>query len=178
MGARKGSNNGGGRNAVPASLINNKTYKKDNAELVERTNIEKSLTIPQELNKPPKGMSPRARQEWKRMLSLYREMDIQILCELDSTILRTYCEAVANYELASLAVEMERKKHKEQNKSFRLVNVDFELKQMDSLAKTIKSLADQLCLSPLARAKMGVALSGRKEKKATKPLDDLFDDDA
>lgn len=178
MGARKGSNNGGGRSAVPASLIDNSKTRCENSILSERLKVEESLMVPSELEHPPKGMSFRAKREWKRVIDLYKQMDITILCGLDKAILRMYCEAVGTYELASDVVNQTQKNAKDANKPFYMVAVDYELKKMDSSAKIIKGLAEQLCLSPLARARMGVALSGQNSSKDDKkPLDDLFDDD-
>lgn len=175
MGARKGSNNGGGRSAVPASLIDNSKTRCENTILTERLKIEESLRVPLELDKPPKDLSARAKREWTRVINLYKQMDIDILCGLDKAILRMYCDAVGNYELANDMVNSKQKQAKNEKSIFYMESVDYELKKMDSLAKIIKSLAEQLCLSPLARARMGVALSGQRPKDEKKPLDDLFD---
>lgn len=177
MGANKGKNNGGGRKAIPASLIDPSKTHKSYEEIEARKKIEsKLITESSEILIPPPSMSPAAKKEWNRMIALYNQMPTKILCDLDLQILKFYCEMVASYDEASKIIKKVKKECKDNNIQFRLSMVDTELKIQSKCTAEIRALTEQLCLSPLARARLGVvgAQNSSSEKSS---LDALFEDD-
>ena len=107
---------------------------------------------------PPKELSPEAKKEWKRVVRLYRQLDHDVINDLDLTLLANYCESVAVYKAAQVAY-----------RTAPLVTEDGKespyLRIMDTCVKQIAKAADQLCLSPVGRARMGVIAAKKAVEK-------------
>lgn len=177
MGASKGKKNKGGRKAVPALSINTSKTHKSNEEIEARKKIELSLiSESKEIYNPPPGMSSGAKKEWNRIIGLYEQLSTQILCDLDFQILRSYCEAVATYEEASKIIKKVKTECRKNKTLFRLEMVSDELKIQNQCSKEIRALTDQLCLSPLARANLGMIGVKQGQQKEKDPTAHLFDD--
>ena len=117
--------------------------------------------------RPPKELSKPAKSEWRRIVKLYRQLDAEVINDLDLNLLATYCENVAIYKAAETKYQEEP-----------LAKFDYDgmkwienpyLKIMDSASKNIMKAAEQLCLSPVGRARMGVLAA--KKQKAADPME-------
>lgn len=183
MGASKGTNNGGGRRAKPASLIDNTKDRISNETLARRMEAEKNITPKTaDIFTPPKGLTALAKKEWQRVVALYQELDLdyQFLCDLDIAMLRSYCEAVATQQLAQASIEAARKEAKRNHKVFYMESCEFEYKQIEKCTKIISSLSNHLGLSPSSRAGLGIFIAGQQAQKKPKEkteLDDFFDEE-
>ena len=107
--------------------------------------------------KCPSGMSEAGAKEWKRIVRLYKEAEknsgFDFVDDLDESLLASYCESYAvwkgaqrDYQTLPL-VQIVDGKYIENPY---LIVMDREVKKM-------VSLADKLCLSPVGRAKLGLA---------------------
>lgn len=107
--------------------------------------------------KCPSGMSEAGAKEWRRIVKLYKEAEknsgFDFVDDLDESLLASYCESYAvwkgaqrDYQTLPL-VQIVDGKYIENPY---LIVMDREVKKM-------VSLADKLCLSPVGRAKLGLA---------------------
>lgn len=107
--------------------------------------------------KCPSGMSEAGAKEWKRIVRLYKEAEknsgFDFVDDLDESLLASYCEAYAvwkgaqrDYQTLPLVQFIDGKYIENPY----LIVMDREVKKM-------VSLADKLCLSPVGRAKLGLA---------------------
>lgn len=159
----------GGRLPKVSEAQNKKSLKKSNAEIKQRQNVEKSMTVVDKLS-CPKDMTKDAQKIWKGLMKLYKQMDAKILCDLDKHSLRMYCETYALYLKTQQQVEYL------SGSSESFLNKDFQnlVKTMNKQCEVCTNLAEKLCLTPIGRARMGVAVAkfGLKEEKS---LDDFFE---
>lgn len=146
-------------------LTDNKITRYTKAEMQARAEAEP--TGAEAKLRPPKELSKVARAEWRRVVRLYRQLDAEVINDLDLSLLATYCENVAIYKAAEAEYQNER-----------LARFDYEhmkwienpyLKIMDTAGKNIARAAEQLCMSPVGRARMGVLAA--KKAKATDPME-------
>ena len=142
---------------MPVSLLDNKINRMSKAEVAAREanevkGCESKLT-------PPKGLSPVAKAEWRRVVRLYRQLESDIINDLDLSLLAGYCESVAVYKEAQKAYQKE--PLVTETPTGRLVESPY-LRIMDTALKQIARAAEQLCLSPVGRARMGV-LAAKKQ---------------
>lgn len=161
-----------GRKPRPISEIK-KDNKKDRMTqniIRHREEIENSLLSSQRL-KMPKGMSRTAQQEWRRIMKLYSAMDNKFLCDLDLAALRSYCEAYAIYRKAEETwakyEAVIASGHEAQRVLDKCRNI------MNDQSRMIIALSEQLCLTPVGRARMGIA---KKDEKRPSKLDEIFGD--
>lgn len=157
----------GGRKAQPAALIDNKKTRKTKNELEARAAAE--VTGCSAELKPPVELSERARVEWRRLIRLYRQLDAEILNDLDVGVLAAYCESRAIYQTAE--EEYQKGKLVLRNPDGRIIENPY-LKIMRLEGANLAKYSEQLCLSPVGRARMGVA-AAKKEIKSD-PLADLL----
>lgn len=160
-----------GRKPMPAEMLDQNTSKMSTENLQSRKTVEQKLNPSSFLKCPSKTkISSEARRVWKRIMKLYDGMDADILSDLDEVALKMYCEAVAVYETA----------HSEWLK-IQVINVaspsasgkiDRLLDRMNKQTRVINNLAEQLCLTPVGRARMGVLTV--TSSKPGNPIDDLF----
>ena len=147
---------------------------RSNKEKEIRTETFKALTTTNKLSCPG-WLGDSAKKEWRQIMRLYKQMDTKILCDLDVVPLAMYCEAYAIYRSAqfqwvSTIQETTLSTNPEaQNK------INECLRTMKEQTLLVNKLADQLCLSPVGRARMGVNLANTKTKN--KLLDILGDSD-
>lgn len=180
---------GRGRKPTPAALLDPKVSKISKDEIEKRKMIEKQVNpSPKNTIKRPTFLSGPAKKEWNRIMKLYEQLDQKILSDLDQTALVMYVEAVAAYktfqkrykemidELDSFKYSRKRKKidmseeeTKERNERIQELQVksDTILGRMNRQIKNVNNLAEQLCLTPVARAKIGIlALQNNEEGNA------------
>ena len=132
-----------GRKPQPAAAKENETAHLTKAELKARADNEpKGCTA--EL-KPPKTLSKSAKNEWKRIVKLYRQLDAEVINDLDLNTLSAYCESVAIYQAAQP-----------------IENPYLAIMRKEGV--NIAKYAEQLCLSPVGRARMGVLAAKKNEK--------------
>ena len=107
--------------------------------------------------KCPSGMSEAGAKEWKRIVRLYKEAEknsgFDFVDDLDESLLASYCESYAvwkgaqrDYQTLPL-VDIVDGKYVEN--PYLLI--------MDREVKKMSNLADKLCLSPVGRARLGIA---------------------
>jgi len=143
-----------GRKPKPPLLMDNNVQKLSKLVLDQRTEswnkleVEKTLKCPGKLSKP-------AKKEWKRVMRLYDQMKVSILSDLDQRALIVYCEAVAAYDAAQHAYKeiIENSPEKIAGDSATVL-----LDMMDRQSKLIAKQSEQLCLTPVGRARMGIQL--------------------
>jgi P27 family predicted phage terminase small subunit len=120
--------------------------------------------------KAPKEMSPDARKEWRRVVALYKQLDSEVLNDLDLSVLSAYCESVAIY-----------RKAQEQYQKFPLYGKNLDtgqpvenpyIKIMNREGQNVVRYAEQLCLSPVGRARMGLARE--KREAAQDPMEEVL----
>lgn len=146
-----------GRKPIPIALIDNSKCRLTKEEIEARRDGEVGGC--EAKLKPPKNLSPEALTEWKRVVKLYRQLDTNILNDLDTVLLAAYCESVAIYQKAQT----------EYQKAGLLLQKDGKVVENPYLiimrreGQDIAKYAEQLCLSPVGRARMGV-LAAKKEQ--------------
>lgn len=150
---KKGINMATGRKPVPPALIDNKTYKKNSQEIQEREESWEKLKTTKIL-RVPSHLSPEAKKEWRRVMKLYNQMEADILSDLDQQALIMYCEATAVYKKAQeqwVKLQQVATPNPDGQKL-----IDSILKTMERQSKIVSSLSEQLCLTPVGRARMGM----------------------
>ena len=151
---------GRGRKPIPVHVIDNsKThYTQDDLE-TRRENEPKGCS--DEL-KPPKELSKEAKKEWKRLVKLYRQLDMAILNDLDLGLLAAYCESRAVFIEAQKMWQTgelyytDKKGERRENPWIKI---------MDREGLNIAKYGEQLALTPVGRARMGTA-AAKKEVEA------------
>lgn len=106
--------------------------------------------------KPPKSLSEDAKAEWKRVVKLYRQLDAEVINDLDINTLAFYCENVAIMQRAEEELKMQRlvviaDEERGTTKANPLIKI------MNDAGLNIVKAAEQLCLSPVGRARIGAA---------------------
>lgn len=149
-----------GRPPIPAKLARG-TDTVEYHETKER--IENNLVTKSEL-KCPKYLSIEAKKEWKRVMKLYKEMNADILSNLDEVPLIIYCEATAIYKKAQEIWVENQAVATTDPRSQKILDKTF--KTMEKQAQIISKYASELCLTPVGRAKMGVNPADKKTPDA------------
>lgn len=122
----------------------------------------------------PPELSAEARKEWKRLIRLYRQLDQPILNDLDLSILSAYCESAAIYRRAQADYQSPPWNGKLVGKlpgSDALTENPY-IKIMTREGQNMAKYAEQLCLSPVGRARMGLAKS--KAGDSSDPMDEIL----
>ena len=152
----------------PPKVINiNKMHLKADKK-TSRSNIEKNLTVQSNFIKPT-TLSKEASIEWDRITNLYSEMPAKVISSLDTSLLISYCEAVAIYKEAQ-------KVWKKYNKIYDIDANKNEvikeaIKTMNKQTEIIAKCSSELLLTPVGRAKMGL---NPADKEIQDNLDKLF----
>lgn len=160
-----------GRKPTPSKLIKAADFKKSEDEILDRQEAEESLLTTANL-RCPKKLSKEAKREWKRLMELYKTMDARILCDLDIQLISMYCEATAIYRKAQETWVKYEAVIATNPEAQRIL--DKCLSVMNQQSTNIRGLSEQLCLSPVGRARMGLN-AVKKEKKDE--LSQLFGED-
>lgn len=146
----------GGKTPRPLAVLDNKTNRITKKELQAREEGEPSGCS--DLLEPPEELEGAALTEWNRVVKLYRELNSKILNDLDISVLAAYCESVAVYKKA----QREYKKGALVIKDEGRIKENPFLKIMRLEGQNIARYAEQLCLSPVGRARMGVIAAKRE----------------
>lgn len=118
---------------------------------------------------PPKELSERAQEEWDRLIPLYRQLNYAILNDLDMMALAAYCESVAVYTKAELEWPKQPLVGMVNGKLVENPHIKIMAREAQNMAR----LAEQLCLSPVGRARMGMA--ALKRAKAIDPMEEFLE---
>lgn len=179
---------GKGRKAIPPDLKDNDYYK-DKGEI----DRQKSLfpTIESAKLKAPKWLPKGAKDEWKRVVGLYRTLEIEVLNDLDIAVLISYVIEVdlrdrlykewLKEEKLLIEDETNSVKHKftangtpieasQGSHKKRVVNPI--LREIERHNATIRVLAEQLALTPTGRAAYAVRQSKADRTPAEKFMDE------
>jgi P27 family predicted phage terminase small subunit len=151
-----------GRKPLPADCINPADFKKSKTAVKHRKQAEKKL-VNNKVLRCPSYISDGAKREWRRIMEQYAATDAEILCGLDTQALVMYCEATAIYRKAE---ETWSKISNDQSGETSIVLEDRCVEIMTEQSKIIKGLLEQLCLSPVGRARM--ALNAPKKNEPSK----------
>lgn len=156
-----------GRKPSPSKTIDRNDTHYSKEEVEKRMIAEEKIKTADRLE-PPSGMSSFAKKEWKRIMGLYRQMEADILNDLDISALMMYCEAYAVYRKAE-KVWVNFSKIKDPSdtdyKVFNRARI-----QMNDQVKVVCQLSEQLCLTPVGRARMGIAMAKKKEQSSLAKL--------
>ena len=124
-----------------------------NEEKEAREQAQQSLMTTAKLSCPG-YLTDLAKKEWRRTMKLYKSMGANILCDLDVAALVMYCEAWSIYKTAqdqwtNLGTTAST------NPAAQAL-IDKTLEVMNKQTAVISELAEQLCLTPVGRARMGM----------------------
>lgn len=139
-----------GRKPHPFQLIdgNNKLSK---AEIAARRNNQPNI---QSANlRCPATLCDEAKKEWKRIVKLYKELDKDLINDLDLTTLAVYCENVATYQKAMEEV----RKTTEVYMTSQGPKINPWLTVANNASVQIKKFGEVLLLDPVSRARAGLA---------------------
>lgn len=150
----------GGRKPQLTVLKDNGKDRHTKAEMDARR--ENEVTGAEAKLKPPKELSPEAKKEWRRIVKLYRQLDAEVINDLDVNLLAGYCENVAIFKAAEREYQAAPLTVWDEESAKWLDNPN--IKIMDGAMKNIMKAAELLCLSPVGRARMGV-LAAKKQRE-------------
>lgn len=146
-----------GRKPIPISVMKDET-KKGMSKNSQKTRENFEIGKCDETFKPPRGLSKAAKKEWNRIIRLYKQLERSVLNDLDQALLAAYCESAAIYKAAEEAYQEKP-----------LVSFDGKenpyLRIMWREGANIAKYAEQLCLSPVGRARMGVIAAKKEEEE-------------
>lgn len=160
-----------GRKPIPAELIDALNHKKSKDDIEVRQEVERALKTNSEL-KCPRHLSQEAKKEWRRLLKLYKSMKVDLFCDLDIQAITMYCEASAIYKKAQETWVKYTTVVSTNSEAQRVL--DKCLSTMDKQAKLISRLAEQLCITPVGRARIGMI--ARKEEQPSE-LEGFFEEE-
>jgi P27 family predicted phage terminase small subunit len=143
------------------------------------TNLIKTGELKENTLTAPSYLTKEGKKEWNALMKLYKKMSLNILDELDIQAISSYVEAKANWKAGmriwkSLVEKYGDNIHflkREDQK-----NVDDLKKRIDNADSKMLSLSEVLCLSPIGRARMSIALAN-KGLKLDNPINKLLEDD-
>lgn len=178
-----------GRKAIPAALKDNERYK-DIGAIARQQELTPKVSS-SELKVPPE-LTAGAKKEWRRIVKLYKTLDVEVLNDLDIAVFTTYCAEVditqrlysawtsGKCELITTATATGSStkatpsgkplegKFSESKKQI----VNPLLREYNRHAQTVRILAEQLALTPAGRAAYAV----RKDKENRSPAEDFMGD--
>ena len=147
---------------------------KSKAEQMSRTETFEKLKTTNKLS-CPKYLSQAAKKEWKRTMKLYKLMEADILNDLDVAALVMYCEAWAIYRTNQDELNLLNEKLNQidatDDKTINKLKSSISgcIKVMNEQTAIVTKLSEQLCLSPVGRARMGI--NPAKKQPGQKLLD-------
>jgi len=162
MSNRGGQRKGSGRKPLSADLLKKHVSKADKER---RRGIAANLDTRSALT-CPKDMSVAAKAKWREMMGLYRRMPAPILNDLDKDALRQYCEAWDVYKAAEDFWNNDLKGTIATTSEPTQRLIDSTISKMNRQSAVMSSLAEQLLLTPVSRARMG--MNPAEPKKGSK----------
>lgn len=180
-----------GRKAIPPALKDNATYK--DVGSIRRQEEEYPLTNSARLV-PPKDLTLGAKKEWRRVVKLYRTLNIAVLTDLDTATLASYCievdirdklysQWVREQKSEVLSEDLTNRSRATMTASGQVTErtvgaskrsvVNPILREINRHNQTIRVLAEQLALTPAGRAAYAV----RQEKANRSAAEEFMGDD-
>lgn len=148
-----------GRKPVLTVLMDNDKERLTKADVAARKTGE--MEGVSSLLLPPPELSDIARAEWERVVKLYREVSDEIINDLDVAVLTIYCEARAVYVDAESKYRGSAVIKKSKDDQTPIENPYW--RAMINASQVILKASEQLCMSPVGRARMGVAAANQKK---------------
>lgn len=158
-----------GAKPKPAALRDPKESKVSKKDHQKRLDMEKALRGNDPKLRPPKWLSKEGKKEFRRLIKIYKSLPVQILSDLDTTMLAQYCQAYSVYQSAM------KKREKLMDQEFSIDSktdesqIDFEdridreqqklVTRMNSQTKIMNKLSEALCITPVGRARMGIMVT-------------------
>lgn len=178
-----------GRKAIPAELKDNESYKDIGA--IERQRELTPRVNSAELKVPPE-LTAGAKREWRRIVKLYKTLEVEILNDLDIAVFTTYCAEVditnrlyaawtsgkcelittATATGSSVKASPSGKPLEGKTSESKKQIINPLLREYNRHAQTVRILAEQLALTPAGRAAYAV----RREKENKSPAEDFMGD--
>jgi len=148
-----------GRRASPALVVAKNNHKQhDTKKTLEARKNGEPKTISEDLE-CPKRLTKEAQEEWKTLVSLYRELSESLLGDLDKNALEVYCEAMVRFRKAMDKVHETSEVYKFKDE----LRINPWLKVADEASAVIKKYGEMLLLDPVSRARVGLARSKEQE---------------
>lgn len=144
----------------PNANAETRSHKAKKPEREERARAMEALKVRTALERPS-WLTPLAKKEWDRVMKLYGEMEADILSALDVAALVAYCEAWAIYRTAQKDWKAMKATVSEDRDTQRMINQT--IKTMNEQTQVISRLSEQLCLTPVGRARMGMNPARQKK---------------
>ncbi len=179
------------RKAVPADLRDDKQVR-DQGKSFNESQSAATPRLEDSKMKCPSDLTSGAKKEWRRVVRLYRESNINVLNDLDTEVLKSYCIAVdirasLYHQLTEGGYQLllDKRTEKESTKDgpegtsnttgFTLEKkvINPILRELDRYANTIRILAEQLALTPVGRAAYAV----KSAKASRSPAEEFMGDD-
>lgn len=115
----------------------------------------------------PSELSEEAKREWRRLVKLYRQLEQPVLNDLDLSILAAYCESVAIYRKAQADYQSPPWNGQLVGKlpGSNTISENPYLRIMTREGQSMAKYAEQLCLSPVGRARMGLAKAKQDQRQ-------------
>jgi P27 family predicted phage terminase small subunit len=112
--------------------------------------------------KCPNHLCEDAKKEWRRIVKLYGEFKTPILCDLDCNALEVYCNAVVTYRKAKQKVIETSEVYMRKGDPTPRKNPWQRV--ADEAAEQMKKYSEQLLLTPVSRARFGLAMAKKDEE--------------
>lgn len=151
-----------GRKAYPFSIMDASNDQNRLTKKELRSREANEPHIHSHILKCPGHISKAAKQEWKRIVKLYQELDKPILSDLDVNALEIYCEAVVTYrkamgkvhETSEVYVSKTEQSKPRKNPWLSIAN---------DAAAQIRKYGEILLLDPVSRARIGLTKKNESE---------------
>ena len=163
-----------GRHPLTANVEMKEGDHHSKTEHRERKKVEDALMSDDRLACPT-FLSQAGKNEWQRLMKQYRKMGTKFLCSLDRQALIVYCEHVSTFRKAQREWVEKFGSAVTDDDPKRQARIDRLLKTMNVETDAICKLLDQLCLSPLSRARMGIAVVKKEKSRMDEFLESIGD---
>lgn len=154
---------------MPAKIKKNTDHRISKDLLNAREKLEEKLKSKSFLH-CPSTLSAIAKKEWRRLMKLYKNMEVDILSDLDKSALMIYCEAYAIYTKAHQEWIIMDKIVSSDDDRQKFVDKVFSI--MEKQSQIMSRFSEQLCLTPVGRARMGMSV-----KIGPSPLEKMLMED-
>ena len=151
------------RRAISTKLIDNTKARKTQKELSLRAEIEENLQkIPATL-KCPKELDGRAKRIWEEVVKFCTHTGHNFLNDLDTNLLRCYCESWERYEIAAKQWRLTCKKQINSKRSDLQKIIDRCLAEMSRAGAEAERYARALNIAPAERERIAI-LNAKADK--------------
>lgn len=158
-----------GRKPIPFQLIDDSKLRisKEKKELRKKIPNVSSNNI-----SCPKHLCLEARKEWKRIVKLYKEMDMPLINNLDKNSLEIYCNTLILYHRASEEVLNDGIMYVNPTNGKMIQNPYLAVQKQAT--DILKKYGEMLLLDPLSRSRIGIANAKAKDLESEDPMAQLL----